>query len=238
MSQETLRETLFALAEEEYRQFSAALLPGSAPLLGVRLPKLRRLAKDIVKRDWRRYLDTAWDDYFEEVMLQGIVIGAAPMELEERLERVTRFVPKISDWSVCDSFCIGLKFTLEHPARVWDFLQPYFQSALEFERRFALVMLIDFYIDEVYIERDLALLGRFCHSGYYARMAAAWALSICYARFPAQTLRCLERGGLDDFTYNKALQKILESRQVGPEEKRRIRGMKRETKNNESNCRK
>ena len=49
--------------------------PGTSNILGVRLPILRKLAKKIIRGDWRAYLASAQDQSFEEIMLQGMVIG-------------------------------------------------------------------------------------------------------------------------------------------------------------------
>ena len=106
-----IREQLFELAEDEYKQFSSSLLPGIDNLLGVRLPALRKIAKQIAKKDWRSYLENADEIYFEEIMLQGMVLGYINDDIEDVLGYIVDFVPKINNWSVCDSFCVGLKIT-------------------------------------------------------------------------------------------------------------------------------
>lgn len=222
----TIRERLLELADENYRTFSASLIPNIGNVLGVRLPELRKLAKAIAKGDWRSYLASADNDYFEETMLQGMVIGYAKTDVEERLRLVADFVPKIDNWSICDSFCVGLKFAGANKPRVWEFLQPYLRSDREFEIRFGVVMLLDYFVDERHIGDALQRLAHIRHEGYYARMAVAWALAECYAKFPELTMSCLEAGELDDFTYNKALQKIVESNRVDAESKRIVRAMK------------
>ncbi|MGE6256311.1 DNA alkylation repair protein [Heyndrickxia sporothermodurans] len=222
-----IRKQIFELIDTDYQQFSAALIPTINNVLGVRLPELRKIAKKIVKGDWRAYLETAKDEYFEEVMLQGMVIGYVKTDIEELLFYVASFVPKIDNWSVCDSFCTGLKSTKENKERVWEFLQPYLSSKKEYEIRFGVVMLLDFYIENEYIERVLNLLDRVKHEGFYAKMAVAWAVSICYVKLPDSTMEYLRNNTLDDFTYNKALQKITESNRVDKETKSLIRSMKR-----------
>lgn len=222
-----IRKQIFELIDTDYQKFSAALIPTINNVLGVRLPELRKIAKKIVKGDWHTYLETAKDEYFEEVMLQGMVIGYVKTDIEELLFYVASFVPKIDNWSVCDSFCTGLKFTKENKERVWEFLQPYLYSKKEYEIRFGVVMLLDFYIETEYIERVLYLLDRVKHEGFYAKMAVAWAVSICYVKLPDSTMEYLRNNMLDDFTYNKALQKITESNRVDKETKSLIRSMKR-----------
>lgn len=223
----TVKEQLLAWAEEDYRKFSAALIPNINNVLGVRLPYLRKLAKTIAKGDWRQFLKNAESEYFEEVMLQGMVIGCIQADIEEVLPYIADFVPKMDNWSVCDSFCIGLKITKTNKDTVWNFLQPYLASDKEYEIRFGVVMLLDFYIDEEYIHHVLRLLDQTDRSSYYVKMAVAWAISICYVKLPEITQAYLASSSLDDFTYNKALQKITESYRVDPETKTRIRAMKR-----------
>lgn len=226
--QDTIRKQIFELQEASYQKFISALIPNIDNVLGVRMPELRKLAKEIAKGDWRTYLQTAKDEYFEEVMLQGLVIGYAKADVEELLTYVETFVPKIDNWSVCDSFCTGLKFTKQNKERVWSFLQPYLISDKEYELRFGIVMLLDYYIEPDYIDKVLDLLDDVQHEGYYAKMAVAWALSICFVKLPDQTMKYLTGDhSLDLFTYNKALQKITESTRVGADVKEIIRGMKR-----------
>jgi len=224
---ESIKLQLHENAEEGYRKFSAALIPNIDNVLGVRLPALRKIAKTIAAGDWRSYLEQADNEYFEEVMLQGMVIGYVKSDIEELLRYVADFVPKIDNWSVCDSFCIGLKFTNANKAHVWEFLQPYLQSDKEYELRFGIVMLLVYYLEEEYIRQVLPLLDRIRHEGYYVKMAVAWALSICYIHFPDMTMAFLHNNTLDDFTYNKALQKITESYRIDDPTKQIIRSMKR-----------
>lgn len=229
-----IREQLFALRDPKYQKFSSSLIPNKDNLIGVRIPELRKIAKQIAKDDWRAFLALAEDTYFEEVMLQGMVIGYAKAEVEEILTYVAAFVPKIDNWSVCDSFCSGLKITKKHPRRVWEFLQPYLSSQKEYEIRFGVVMLLNYFIDEEHIDDVLKLLDQIEHEGYYVKMAVAWAISICFVKFPERTMTYLKENRLDDVTYNKALQKIIESYRVDPEVKKQIRSMKRKSKKNSS----
>lgn len=228
--EQSIKEQLLNLADEEYQKFAMALIPTINNVIGVRLPELRKLARTIAKGDWRTFLAQAESDYFEEVMLQGMILGYVKTDIEEILRYIADFIPKIDNWSVCDSFCISLKFTLKNKERVWDFIVPYLLSDKEYEIRFAVVMMLNFFIEEEYINRILQLLDKVSHEGYYAKMAVSWALSICYNKLPEPTMSYLLSNALDDFTYNKALQKITESYRVDQETKTMIRGMKRSIK--------
>ncbi|AUM94913.1 TPA: DNA alkylation repair protein [Clostridium botulinum] len=223
----TIREQIFQLVDEDYQKFSSKLLPTTNNILGVRLPQLRKLAKVIAKEDWRKFLVNSDVKYFEEIMLQGLVLGYAKADIEEILKYVADFVPKIDNWSVCDSFCTGLKFTKNNMDRVWNFIQPFLYSNKEFEIRFGVVMLLDFYINDEYIDHVIKSIDTIKHPGYYAKMAVAWTISICYIKFSKQTMEYLKNNTLDNFTYNKALQKITESLRIDEETKTIIKSMKR-----------
>ena len=230
MNQNDLKDELLALADEKYRKFSSGLTPGADNILGVRLPALRKIAKRIAKADWQRYLETVRDDSFEETLLQGMVIGYVDVALAERLELIKTYLPKIDNWSICDSFCTGLKFTKAHKEEVWQFLQPYLQSNEVYEIRFGVVMFISYFVEDRYLEPMFRNFNVIACDNYYVKMAVAWAITSCFTVFPEMTMIYLKANDLDDFTYNKALQKITESRQVNPEMKVRIRWMKRKKK--------
>ena len=59
-------------------------------------------------------------------------------------------------------------------------------------------------------------------------MAIAWFLSMSYVKHKKETLNYLNNSNnLDDWTHNKTLQKIIESRQISDEEKINIKSMKK-----------
>lgn len=223
----SIEENLVSMSEEKFAAFQKKLIPGEEKILGVRTPKLRALAKNLAKGDWRQYLAEAKNSSMEETMLQGFVIGYAKMELQERLKYVAAFVPKIKSWAVCDMFCSNLKSFGENKEVVFDFLKPYLVSKEEFYVRFAVITLMDYFICGEYIGRVFGILDNVKHRGYYVKMAVAWAVSMCFVKFPEKTYVYLESNSLDDFTYNKSLQKIIESYRVSSEDKEKIRKMKR-----------
>lgn len=220
-----VRAELARMVEPDYAAFAQKLLPGTDDLLGVRLPNLRRLARRIAKGDAAAYLAAAGDDTFEERMLQGMVIGYWDAPVDEVLARAASFVPKIDNWSVCDSFCSGLHLARTAPQRVWEFLLPYLHDARPFAVRFAVVMLLMYYIDAAHLPAVLAALAEVRHEDYYVKMAVAWAASMCYAAFPRETRTWLREMPLDEETYRKTIRKICESRQVCGAEKQRLRQM-------------
>ena len=133
-----VKSELEGLAEPEYQKFSASLLPGVENILGVRIPKLRVIAKRIAKENWKEFLEDAKDDSFEEILLQGLVIGYAKANPTEIITALDAFLPKIDNWSVCDSTAMTLKAAKDHPA-YFGYAQSCIAEGTEFSVRFGLV---------------------------------------------------------------------------------------------------
>lgn len=214
---------LLQQAEQDYKNFSASLIPGVENLLGIRLPVLRKKAKELARADWKAYLSFSDYQYFEEAMLQGMILGYVKAPLEEILAETEKFIPRIDNWSVNDSFCNSFKIAKKYPEEVWDFLMKYCESQKEYEVRVVAVMLLSHYLDERYIDRVLEVLGKLHIGGYYASMAVAWAFATAWAKFPEKTREYLAGHSIDRETYQKTLQKCLESYRIDVEEKEWIR---------------
>lgn len=229
MQKQQIKDYLHQKSDSRYAAFSSSLIPGEQHILGVRIPELRHLACLLAKDDFRAYLSEADDDTFEEVLLQGLVIGKARMTFEEQMALMASYVPKISNWSLCDSACAGFTFVRKHREDVWRFLTPYWQSRKEFYQRFAVVMLMDHFVTDDFIDRLLELWPAIKPVGYYASMAVAWAVSVCFVKYPNQTETLLEKGILDKDTHNRSIQKILDSKRVNRDVKTRLKLLKKKT---------
>lgn len=219
-------EYLQSFAEPDFAAFQRRLIPGEN-ILGVRTPRLRTAAKQLAAGDWRRFLADARDGTLEEVLVQGLVVGFAKMEYGEALRYADGFVPKIKSWASCDICGSSFKFLKKEPERSFEFLSGYLSDEREFAVRFGVILLMDFFTTEEYLDRLFIRYDQVRHDGYYAKMAVAWAVSLCFVRFPERTMEYLKSCRLENWTYNKALQKIVESNRVDAECKKTIRAMKR-----------
>ena len=221
-------ERLYKEADKEYRDFNKKIMPDADKMLGIRMPVLHKIAKEIYKNgNWQEFLKIEKCIYWEELMLQAMLISEIKSEPNVILKYVKDFIPKLTGWGVCDCFCGGLKFTKNNKKLVWDFIQPYFKSNGEYEKRFAYVMLLTYFCDEDYIDESLKQIDKFKDERYYAKMAVAWALSICYIKNPEKTQKYLSVSKLDKWTYNKGIQKICESLRIDKKTKNFLKTLKR-----------
>ena len=215
-------------ADKNYQKFSSSLLPNINNILGVRLPILRKIAKKILMEDnYKSFLSSKKHKYMEEYMLKGMLIGLLKEPLGDIINYIKFFVPQIDNWAVCDSFCSSLKITKDNLDKMLNFLQPYFKSSSEYEIRFAYVMLLNYYLSDEYVDKVLCLVDNFKDNRYYAKMSVAWLVSICYIKYPLRTEQYLKKSKLDNWTYNKSIQKICESFKVEKNIKMKIKKLKR-----------
>lgn len=234
-----IRDELYKNMDVEYGKFSASLIPNCGNIIGVRLPVLRSMAKEIASVNWKEYLDGALDDTFEEVMLQGLVLGYAKGNIEDILSYMERFVPKIDNWSVCDACCNTFKIAARYREQVWELLMRYmddgtlvrdqedYEHSREFELRFVAIMMMSHFLVDEYIDKVLYAYNVMKDDGYYLKMGVAWGIATAYAKYPEKTMALLKENDLDDFTFNKAIQKMQESNRISKEDKAMLRAMKR-----------
>lgn len=221
---EEIRQKLIDMRENKFGEFNSSLIPGKDNILGVRIPKIRAYAKELAKECGESALEGD-DIYFEEVMLRGMIIGCLKTDLDRKLELIREFIPLIDNWAVCDSFCPTLKFTKKNPTLMWDFIQPYIHSDKEFEQRFGAVMLLDYYINDEYIDRTLTALTEIDTAAYYSSMAVAWTMAECYIKFPEKTLPYITEKRFDKDTHNRTLRKICDSYRVAQDQKEELKGL-------------
>lgn len=219
---------LFELADAKYKEFHGGLCPGTNNIIGVRVPVLRKYAKELSKEyKIEELINEIGDEYYEEIMLKGMLIGLENKDLEKVKKYMQEFVPKIYNWAICDVFCGGLKITQKHKEEIWELIQKYIKSDKEFEIRFGIVMILGYYIDSEYLEKDFDIFDKIKNEAYYVQMAVAWAISVCLVKFYYETVEYLKTADLDKFTYNKAIQKAIESYRISDERKQDLRKMKK-----------
>lgn len=223
---ENLREYLYKAVDEKYREFQNSLCPNVNNILGVRIPKLREMAKTIAKNNPIEFLEKYVCEFYEEKMIYGLVIGYMKSDLETRIKYLNKFVPMIDNWAVCDCACSTYKFTQKNMEEMFEYIKKYVFSNKEFEVRFACIMLMDYFLIDEYIDEVFQIFNNIKLDKYYVEMAIAWAISVAFIKSEKKTRDFLDNNSLNVSTFNKALQKIIESNRVDDKTKEEMRKMK------------
>lgn len=175
-----VREELFKNQDEKYGDFHSKLIPNidRDKIIGVRLPNIRKIAKAAAKEN--AFADTF---YYEEKMVKGMVIEYnKKLSLMQRLSLLDEFVPLIDNWAICDCCAATYKFTLKNFDEVFKYILKY-KNGSEYEVRFMCVMMLDYFLNEEYIDKVLNILLSIDREEYYINMAIAWTLADAYVDF-------------------------------------------------------
>lgn len=225
---EPLIERLRAMGEPKYAEFNSSLIPGmTGQALGVRVPALRQIAKEIAKDErWRDFLEVSRNHGLYELrLLHGMVLGGVKCDADERVALIDAFLPDMDNWAICDGTVSSLKPRGAEAEKMFEYACACAESDVEFRKRFGLVLLMSRFRDAEHIGRVMDIYRRFRHEGYYARMGAAWGLATLWLADRAGCLEILRENLWDEWTHNKAIQKLCESRRVAEADKALARSL-------------
>lgn len=222
MKYETLRERLFALADEKYRDFNFKLLGNSAlKVIGVRVPAMRALAKEY-RGEWRDILQFP-DEYFEVTFLKCLVLGR--QDYQTFIAHLPRVLSLIDNWATCD--CFDAPCIKKNRAHFLQFIYGHRFSGHEFISRYCLVQLLKNYCEEEYLPVIFESLEGCDHSEYYVSMAAAWLFAEVLIKHYEEGVAFLKKNSLPVVTHNRAIQKARESFRLTAEQKEELKALKR-----------
>ena len=211
--------TNLAQGNESYAAFNQRIVNTKMPVIGVRVPDLRRLARelapDMSATDISKLL-TAQNKSFDYVLLCGLLIIHARLDDQTAIDLTKQDLPHVDSWAHIDVF---VEKKRRFAGEVWrDFALECLQSEAEFTVRYGIVSLMANFLDEAHIDQVFAALRGIKHDGYYVKMALAWLYATAAVHFFELTLAELEDEHIDTWTRNKSYQKMRESRRFTPEE--------------------
>ena len=224
-----VRNSLLALKNDVRADFVAGLVPGfpRENILGVTAKETDALAKKLVSSGEHLTFLEEKHRYLEEFSIHGAILGFARFPLEILLTEIDRFLPQIDNWSVCDGTVARLKIIKKHPKIFHEKCVEYLQSDQPFTVRFAIVTLLDHFLDEHFDPDDLTRLAAVNTDEFYVNMALAWYFSFALIKQYDQTLSLFEnRRIVNPWVHDKAIQKARESYRISPERKEYLKSLK------------
>lgn len=216
-------EKLLINADLNYKKFNESIVKGNSPIMGVRIPKLRIIAKDIIKN---KEVDIFFKEYegvyFEEKLIKGLLLAS-----DEDLfnKHIHDYLKTLDSWCLVDTFCNSCKFIKNNNDKYWEFIKSLINSNDEFIIRCGYVLIINYYINEDYINEIIELISK-NFDYYYVNMAIAWCISEAYILYSSEIESLLKKKTLCEFVQNKAIDKINDSYRINVEDKVRLRSLK------------
>lgn len=217
-----------AEGNEYYAAFNQRIVNTKMPVIGVRVPDLRRLARelapDMSAADISELL-TAQNESFDYVLLCGLLITHVRINDQTAIDLTKQYLPHVDSWAHIDVF---VEKKRRFASEVWwNFALECLQSEAEFTVRYGVVSLMTNFLDELHIDQVFAVLRKVTSDGYYVKMALAWLYATAAVNFFEKTLAELENRQIDAWTRNKAYQKMRESRRFTPRQQQIILKNKR-----------
>ena len=216
---QTITAQLFALQDPEYKQFHSKLMPTISPevIIGVRTPKLRKLARQIAKStEVERFIEQLPHHYYEENNLHGFLIEDIK-DFDECIQALNDFLPYVDNWATCDM--MAPKVLKKDLPKLYEWIKVWIASGETYTIRFGVNMLMKYFLEDVFSPEYPELVASVRSEQYYVKMVVAWYFATALAKQYEAVSLYLTEHRLDTWTHNKTIQKAVESYRITPEQK-------------------
>ena len=218
---------LISIKDEKYKDFHSSLVLNSKyEMIGIRIPIMRKIANEISKTDIEEFLKHSQNKYYEEIMIQGLVISNIKDE-EIFYKFFKNHINKIDNWALCDSFCNSIKIVKKYEEKYFPLAIEMSLNEKEFISRTGLVIILSHFVEEKYLKEIFNTLNKINSDEFYINMAQAWLICDLYIKYPKETLKFIKQNNLNKFTHNKAISKIHDSYRVSKEDKEHLNTLRR-----------
>jgi len=193
-------------SEFDYANFNHKFITTQYNILGVRLPQLKKFAKEIEPD----YIDLDQNLAHEEILLYGFAAAQFKTE-DEQLEYLQNIIPFIDNWATCDCIVCALKKLTGE--KTYAYFCKLLDDEKEFFVRVGLVGMMRYFLKTDKLDDLLKRIENIKQTGYYVKMAIAWLYAeLCISNFEKAKLQ-IEKTS-DKFVRNRAISKAKESFRV------------------------
>ena len=220
-----IQEFLFSQYDKKYRDFTLPLMPtvDEKTFIGVRLPILKKYAKDLDEKSKNDFLDSLPHEYHEENILHAFILSNIK-DYDLFVKRVDAFLPFVTNWSVCDTLCN--KHLNKYKDRLIVDVYKWLKSKEIYRVRYAVKCLMNYYLGDDFEEEHIQRVAEIKLDDYYVKMMVAWYLATGLVKNYNQFVKAIEEKRFDSVTHNKAIQKAVESYRVSDEHKQYLKTLK------------
>lgn len=209
-----IQKTLFSLQDISYKEFTCKLIPNIDPntVIGVRMPELRKLAKQIKDYDFNNLPHK----YYEENNLHGLIICEIK-DYDKLITELSKFLDYVDNWATCD--LLSPKLFKKHPENLINQVKLWLNSGKTYHIRFAIGVLLQYYLDDMFKIEYLDLVSNIKSEEYYVNMMIAWYFAEALVKQYDIAVKYIIEQKLDKFTHQKAIQKAIDSHRISNEQK-------------------
>lgn len=221
-----IKKLLLEQKEEKYKDFTKKLIPNikEEQIIGVRVPTLRKIAKEIQKNNGRdEYLKNLPHTYLEENLIHAVLINDIKY-IDEALSYTNEFLPHVDNWSVCDT--LSPKIFKKNKDILIKKIYNWLEMEHTYTKRFAIKMLMEHYLEEDFDKKYLELIKDIKTDEYYVNMGRAWYFSYALIHQYDSSIYLFQEKTLDDFTHKMSIQKALDSLRIDEQTKKYLKSLR------------
>lgn len=186
-------------------------------VLGIKVPIIKKLAKEINKGNAISFLKLNLNSTFENLLINGCLI-AKIKDFNLMKKYLDDYSKKIDNWALCD--CLDFEINQKNKSNYFALSQEYIKSEFPYTRRIGVLIWFKFINDKEYLNIILDNIPFFKNeTHYYVNMALAWFVCECFVKNREIGLFIFKNKMLNNFVNNKAIQKIKDSFRVSDEDK-------------------
>ena len=220
-----IQNYLLSQKDQKYRDFTLPLIPNidEKTFIGVRLPILKKYAKELKIKDREEFMRSLPHQYHEENILHAFILSNIK-DYDEFISDVDSFLPFVTNWSVCDTICN--KHLYKHLDKLIDEVYVWLKSKEIYRVRYAVKCLMNFYLGDEFKDEYIQKVAEVKLDDYYVKMMIAWYLATGLAKNYDSFIKAIEEHRFDITIHNKAIQKAVESYRVSEEHKKYLKTLK------------
>lgn len=222
-----IQKRLFELSDKKYADFQAKLTPTveKEKFIGVRVPNVRKLAKEYIKdENHKEFLSALPHKYYDENMLHGLLVSEIK-DYDECIRQTDIFLPFVDNWAVCD--IMSPKVFKKNKQKLLPEILRWISSNKTYTCRFGIEMLMSHFLDSDFKPEHLKAVAKVKSDEYYVNMMIAWFFATALAKQWDETVKYIENGVLDTWVHNKTISKAVESYRITDSQKEYLRGLKK-----------
>lgn len=210
-----LIDNLKLISKNEYRNFQNKLIPTSNEIIGVTIPNLRKIAKEIERGNVESFLDLSFkfSDYLEINILQALII-AHIKDLNTFMCYFNKFLPYINNWCVSDIFIPESKIIDKNKELFWKICEDLILTNKTYFIRVACLIYLKYFTKLDFRCEMFDNLQLIKNNDYYVNMAVAWLLAENFIYRPEKVYNYLLCSCKSEDIKLKTKQKIKDSYRV------------------------
>lgn len=211
--------------DPSYREFNRKLIPGVENILGIRIPVLRNIVKEMSEDEREVFLNSLPHNYHEENIMHMIII-TEDKDFDKAKEMLLNFLPYVDNWQVSDVGIPKSFKSIKDREGLLEFVKILISKEATYFKRYGISILMKLFLDDFYNSEVLDMVANIKSEEYYVNMMRAWFFQEAMVKRCDDSIKYLEEKKLDRFTHLKTISKCVDSRKIDEKTKLYLKSLR------------